>query len=330
MGYGIRLKVWGDYACFTRPELKVERVSYDVLTPSAARGIIEAIHWKPAIRWVIDAIHVLEPIRFHSIRRNEVGGKAPAGKIRSAMKRGDLQDLQLVVDEDRQQRASTVLAKPAYVICAHFEMTAKAGPGDNEGKHLDTFNRRAARGQCFHQPCLGTREFAADFELLPPDAPMPEPKEEARTADLRRHDVPRLSPPPRRRGSKHRLRRPAPGRGCVASPAKAWIETYAPLGIPPDAHRRLPRGGVDRNGSVVRNENRSQGRLPRGGWIETTAQQRGVRRQSVAFPRRRGSKRASRVRKVVDLAVRARPSGNAPQKGAAQRPRMTRIGNSTS
>nr|CAD6438108.1 type I-C CRISPR-associated protein Cas5 [Rhizobium sp. Q54] len=184
MGYGIRLKVWGDYACFTRPELKVERVSYDVLTPSAARGIIEAIHWKPAIRWVIDAIHVLEPIRFHSIRRNEVGGKAPAGKIRSAMKRGDLQDLQLVVDEDRQQRASTVLAKPAYVICAHFEMTAKAGPGDNEGKHLDTFNRRAARGQCFHQPCLGTREFAADFELLPPDAPMPEPKEEARTADL--------------------------------------------------------------------------------------------------------------------------------------------------
>lgn len=184
MGYGIRLRVSGDYACFTRPELKVERVSYDVMTPSAARGILEAIHWKPAIRWVIDAIHVLEPIRYQSIRRNEVGGKAPAGKIRSAMNRGHLGDLQLLVDEDRQQRASTVLVRPAYVICAHFEMTARAGPDDNEGKHLDTFNRRAARGQCFHQPCLGTREFAADFELLPPEEPVPEPREEARTPDL--------------------------------------------------------------------------------------------------------------------------------------------------
>lgn len=184
MTYGICLKVWGDYGCFTRPELKVERFSYDTITPSAARGILEAIHWKPAIRWVVDAIHVLEPIRFQSIRRNEVGHKAPAGKIRSAMKRGDLEGLQLLVDEDRQQRAATVLVKPAYVIAAHFELTGKAGPDDNEGKHLDTFNRRAARGQCFHQPCLGTREFAAHFELLPPDAPTPQADREARTADL--------------------------------------------------------------------------------------------------------------------------------------------------
>jgi CRISPR-associated protein Cas5d len=173
LAYGIRLKVWGDYACFTRPEMKVERVSYDVMTPSAARGILEAIHWKPAIRWVVDAIHVLEPIRFQSIRRNEVGHKAPAGKIRSAMKRGDLERLQLFVDEERQQRAATVLVRPAYVIEAHFELTARAGAEDNEGKHLHTFNRRAARGQCFHQPCLGTREFAAHFELIAPDADLP-------------------------------------------------------------------------------------------------------------------------------------------------------------
>lgn len=182
MAYGIRLKVWGDHGCFTRPEMKVERVSYDVMTPSAARGILEAIHWKPAIRWVIDAIHVLEPPRFQSIRRNEVGHKAPVSRIRSAMRRGDLADLQILVDQDRQQRAATVLVKPAYVIAAHFELTAKAAAEDNEGKHLDTFNRRARRGQCFHQPCLGTREFAAAFELIEADAPMPEPRE--RTRDL--------------------------------------------------------------------------------------------------------------------------------------------------
>jgi CRISPR-associated protein Cas5d len=175
--YGIRLKVAGDYACFTRPALKTERLSYELMTPSAARGILEAIHWKPAIRWVIDAIHVLEPIRFVSIRRNEVGGKAPAGKITSAMKRGSIEGLRQYVDEDRQQRAATVLMKPAYVIEAHFDMTARAGVEDNVGKHLDMFNRRAARGQCFHQPCLGTREFVADFELIPSGAPLPAPSE---------------------------------------------------------------------------------------------------------------------------------------------------------
>src|ERR1700730_1475191 len=174
MPYGIRLKVSGDYACFTRPEMKVERVSYDVMTPSAARGLWEAIHWKPAIGWVVDAIHVLKPLRFQSIRRNEVGHKAPAGKIKTAMNRESLEGLYLRVDEDRQQRAATVLVDVAYVIEAHFEMTDKAGPEDNEGKHLDIFNRRAARGQCFHQPCLGTREFDARFELLAPGAPLPQ------------------------------------------------------------------------------------------------------------------------------------------------------------
>ena len=184
MSYGIRLHVWGTHALFTRPELKVERLSYDVMTPSAARGILEAIHWKPAIRWVIDRIHVLEPIRFQSIRRNEVGHKAPAGKIKQALNRGDLGGLQLLVDEDRQQRASTVLVSPAYVIEAHFALTAKADAGDSEGKHLDIFNRRAARGQCFHQPSLGTREFAAHFALVPPQAPLPARNPLAVTADL--------------------------------------------------------------------------------------------------------------------------------------------------
>jgi CRISPR-associated protein Cas5d len=143
MAYGIRLLVWGQHGLFTRPEMKVERVSYEVMTPSAARGILEAIHWKPAIVWRIDRIQVLNRIRFQSIRRNEVGHKAPAGKIKQAMNRGDLAGLQLLVDEDRQQRAATVLVKPRYLIEAHFDLTAKAGAEDSEGKHLDIFNRRA-------------------------------------------------------------------------------------------------------------------------------------------------------------------------------------------
>lgn len=166
MPYGIRLKIWGSRACFTRPEMKAERVSYDVITPSAARGIIEAIHWKPAIRWVVDEIHVLKPIRFESIRRNEVGSKISERNIKEAMNGGSLDGLALYVDEDRQQRAATILRDVAYVIEAHFELTAKAQDDDTEAKHLTMFNRRAAAGQCFHQPCLGTREFPAEFGLV--------------------------------------------------------------------------------------------------------------------------------------------------------------------
>lgn len=177
MSFGVRLLVSGPYACFTRPEMKVERVSYDVMTPSAARGILEAIHWKPAIRWVIDEIAVLEPIRFRSIRRNEVGHKGSTANARKAMRSGDLSDLSIIVDEDRQQRASTVLVNVAYVVSARFVLTRRAGPDDNEGKHLDMFNRRAARGQCFHQPCLGTREFDARFQLLGPDEPVPQTRD---------------------------------------------------------------------------------------------------------------------------------------------------------
>jgi CRISPR-associated protein Cas5d len=164
--HGVRLLVWGERACFTRPEMKVERVSYEVMTPSAARGILEAIHWKPAIRWVVQRIHVLKPIRFESFRRNEVGSKVPARAAAAAMGSGDLSGLGLAVDADRQQRAMLHLRDVAYGIEARFEMTDRAGPEDNPGKHAEMFRRRASRGQCFHRPCLGVREFPADFELV--------------------------------------------------------------------------------------------------------------------------------------------------------------------
>lgn len=175
MAYGIKLMVWGERACFTRPEMKVERVSYDVITPSAARGILEAIHWKPAIRWVIDGIRVLKPIRFESIRRNEVGSKISARNVGSAMKAGTTEGLVTYVDQDRQQRAATVLRDVAYVIEAHFELTGKAGDEDSVGKHLDIFNRRARKGQYFHAPCLGVREFPANFQLVGKDESDPLP-----------------------------------------------------------------------------------------------------------------------------------------------------------
>ncbi|PAT34829.1 type I-C CRISPR-associated protein Cas5c [Vandammella animalimorsus] len=166
MSYGIRLHVWGERACFTRPEMKGERVSYDVITPSAARGILSAIHWKPAIAWRVDRIHVLRPIRFESLRRNEVGSKVPAGLVGKAMKAGSTASLLHCVEEDRQQRATTLLRDVAYVIEAHFELSARAGPDDSAGKHLDIFTRRARKGQYFHAPCLGVREFPAFFRLL--------------------------------------------------------------------------------------------------------------------------------------------------------------------
>ena len=164
---GVRLKVWGDYALFTRPENKAERMSYDVPTPSAARGILEAIHWKPAIRWVVDRIHVLNPIVFDSVRRNEVSRKGPtASTIKSAAKNGSVLVQHIEEIRQRQQRASLVLRHVAYIIEAHFEMTERAGAGDNEGKHIDMFRRRAKNGECFQQPCLGCREFPAYFSLL--------------------------------------------------------------------------------------------------------------------------------------------------------------------
>lgn len=161
---GIQLRVWGDYACFTRPEMKVERVSYDVMTPSAARGILEAIYWKPAIRWLIDRIHVMKPVRFDNVRRNEVSAKVPIGGksgVSAAMK-GGKEPVRLHIEDNRQQRAAMVLRDVEYIIEAHFEYTSDQDR--NDGKHLDMFNRRAKKGQCFHRPYLGCREFAAFFE----------------------------------------------------------------------------------------------------------------------------------------------------------------------
>jgi CRISPR-associated protein Cas5d len=189
MSYGIRLLVSGKWALFTRPELKVERVSYDVMTPSAARGILEAIHWKPAIQWIVDEIWVLKPIRFQSIRRNEVGAKASARAISASMKTGEIGNLTLVIEDNRQQRASTVLTNVAYVISAHFALTPKAGPDDTDGKHLDIFNRRARKGQCFHQPCLGTREFPAHFELIEPGEPLLPAIDESRDLGFMLFDI---------------------------------------------------------------------------------------------------------------------------------------------
>ena len=167
----IRLRVWGDFACFTRPEMKVERVSYDVITPSAARGIIEAIYWKPEIRWVIDRLHVLKPIHFTNLRRNEVASKASAAKAKSAMKSGQ-GNLGLYIEEDRQQRAATLLRDVEYVIEAHFDVL---GGDDKEEKHYAMFCRRARQGQCFHRPYLGCREFPAQFAMIEDGEPIPQP-----------------------------------------------------------------------------------------------------------------------------------------------------------
>jgi CRISPR-associated protein Cas5d len=166
MGYGITIRVQGRYALFTRPEMKVERVSYDVITPSAARGIIEAIYWKPAIRWVIDRIHVLREIEFTNIRRNEVSDKASVDNALQIMK-GANKPLYIAANEARQQRAAMILKDVDYVIEAHFEKVEKEwGERDTEEGHYNIVLRRLRQGQHFHAPCLGTREFPAKIEII--------------------------------------------------------------------------------------------------------------------------------------------------------------------
>ncbi len=163
------LEVWGDYACFTRPEMKVERVSYDVITPSAARGILEAIYWKPEMRWVVDRLRVLNPISFTHIRRNEVDCKISLKSVASSTKTGE-GDLAIAVEDHRQQRAAMILKDVCYGIEAHVEVLEpelKNGkPLENpEAKHLRQFKERAQMGGYFHHPYLGTREFPASFKL---------------------------------------------------------------------------------------------------------------------------------------------------------------------
>ncbi len=194
----VRLKVWGEHALFTRPEMKVERVSYDIITPAAARAILEAILWKPAMRWVVTGIDLLAPIRHGraleddqawgraaieakkrplrttGVRRNEVGAVASTDNALTAMKRG-AGNLGLYVEEERQQRAAQVLIDVAYLIHARFEMTSQAGSDDTVQKFSEMFRRRAVKGQCFHRPYLGCREFAAHFALVEHDREAPPP-----------------------------------------------------------------------------------------------------------------------------------------------------------
>ena len=165
----ISLEVWGDYACFTRPEMKTERVSYDIMTPSAARGLLESIYWHPGMRWVIDRIHVCAPIRFTNLRRNEVKSTASARAARTVMERGK-GELYLVTSQDIQQRAAMLLRDVRYVIDAHFDITDQASDSDNAGKFQDIVKRRIKRGQFYSQPYFGCREFPAQFkacEALP-------------------------------------------------------------------------------------------------------------------------------------------------------------------
>ena len=160
----IRLEVWGDYALFSRPELKTERVSYDVITPSAARGILDAIFWHPGLHYKIDRIYVCAPIQFTNIRRNEVSSVIIARNVRTVMERGK-GELWMATSENIQQRAAMVLKNVHYVIESHFDMTSMAAPGDNPGKFQDILKRRISKGQAFHTPYFGTREFPAHFKL---------------------------------------------------------------------------------------------------------------------------------------------------------------------
>lgn len=198
------LEVWGEYACFTRPELKVERVSYDVPTPSAVRGIFEAILWKPAIRWQVVRIEVLNPIRWASMRRNEVKSRA------SERSRG------IFIEEDRSQRASIVLRDVRYRFYAALEYIPPdkrsqhphpsislpepdedTAGAESPGKYLAMFERRARKGQCFMQPYLGCREFAGYFRFIDnPAADTATPIDETRDLGLMLYDIDFSQPDP--------------------------------------------------------------------------------------------------------------------------------------
>lgn len=169
----ICLEVWGDYACFSRLEMKVERVSYDIMTPSAARGLLESIFWHPGLRWHIDRIRVCAPIRFTNVRRNEVKAVASARTARTVMERGK-GELYLVTSENIQQRASLLLQDVHYVIEAHFDMTDRAAPSDNPGKFQDIMKRRIQKGQFYSQPYFGCREFPAHFKSCEEVPPCPD------------------------------------------------------------------------------------------------------------------------------------------------------------
>lgn len=176
----VLVEVWGDFACFSRTEMKAERVSFDVITPSAARGLLEAIYWHPGLNWSVDRIYVLAPIRLEkqtvedvenlesaeikmtSIKRNEVNAKISASNVKKVMTNGE-GSLYLNTAAERSQRSSLILQDVHYVLEAHFDMTSNASPGDNPGKFQDIMKRRLKKGQCYHQPYFGCREFPAHF-----------------------------------------------------------------------------------------------------------------------------------------------------------------------
>lgn len=168
MSYGIRVHVWGDYALFSRPELKVERCSYDMITPSAARGLLESVYWHPGLKYHIDRIYVCKPIRFTSVRRNEIKSKVLASSAMSIMN-GSRKDISISSKKEIVQRAALILKDVDYVIEAHFDMTEKACEMDNPGKFKDIIMRRLRQGACYHQPYFGCREFPANFELFEKD-----------------------------------------------------------------------------------------------------------------------------------------------------------------
>jgi CRISPR-associated protein Cas5d len=180
------LEVTGPFACFTRPEMKVERVSYDVMTPSAARAIFEAILWKPQMRWRVHRIEVLKPIRWVNLRRNEVKEKVLTSSVERAMKESKGQ-LGLNIEEDRVQRAGYFLRDVAYRIHAELLLTDKAN--DPLIKYTEMFTRRASKGQCVNQPYLGCREFAADVQLVTNDSTPAAPIPDTRDLGWMLHDM---------------------------------------------------------------------------------------------------------------------------------------------
>ena len=166
----IKVEVWGDYACFTNQAFKTERVSYEVMTPSAARGLLDSVMWHPGMRWVIDCIHVCNPIRFTNIRRNEVKGVINAEEACRKIVKGRWSASDGV--QERTQRASMVLRDVRYVIEAHFE-TERDVQESEQAKFQCMMTRRLEKGQCYHQPCFGIREFPANFALCKSVPPCP-------------------------------------------------------------------------------------------------------------------------------------------------------------
>lgn len=210
------LEVWGDYACFTRPEMKVERVSYDVITPSAARAIFEAILWKPAIKWNVTKIEVLNSIQWMSVRRNEVGKVIPNPSVRHMS--GEVSTaLGMFIEDERQQRAGLFLRDVRYRIHGYFDFvplqqrkanTIASGEywadehefltnrrlDESEAKYAAMFERRAKKGQCFHRPYLGCREFACYFRLVDPNEELLQPIDKSQDLGFMLYDIDFESP----------------------------------------------------------------------------------------------------------------------------------------